>query len=295
VLVFLRDPETATPWHPAPSAHVIPDSRGWPELLERCAHRGTHATVVTYEGVDTPAIAYSYGQLAIVVIGHERANPELAATLSAIAPLLGTVLRTEQAAHVERGQVMAEVGHELREPLVPIVTAVQMLRLEGGSNRIHDILERQVSRLLSTVDTLIAAGSTTEQPKPRATSSAGDSILVVDDNCDAADLLGDLLDSLGYQVRVAHDGPAALALLPGYTPQAALLDIGLPQMDGYQLARELRERLPGIHMIAITGYGQEHDRERALAAGFAAHLVKPVSIVQVRELLDRLLHPMPRR
>ena len=275
----------------------MPDSRGWPELLERCAHRGTHATVVTDPaGVETPAIAYAYGQLAMVVVGHERANPELATTLSAIAPLLGSVLRTEHAAHVDRGQVMAEVGHELREPLAPIVTAVQMLRLEGGPNRIHDILERQVARLLSTVDTLIAAGTTTEQqPTARAASSTGDSILVVDDNCDAADLLGDLLDSLGYQVRVAHDGPAALGLVAAYTPDAALLDIGLPDMDGYQLARELSTRLPGLPLIAITGYGQEHDRNRALAAGFAAHLVKPVSIVQVRDLLDRLLHPTPRR
>ena len=88
---------------------------------------------------------------------------------------------------------------------------------------------------------------------------------------------------------VAHSGPAALMGLTSFTPDAALLDIGLPVMDGYALARALRGRLPGLKLVALTGYGQPDDRARSTAAGFDAHLVKPVSIAVVTRTLDELL------
>lgn len=116
---------------------------------------------------------------------------------------------------------------------------------------------------------------------PRLVADTTRRVLVVDDNADAADTLADVLAELGYDVCVAHDGPSALALAPGFRPEVALLDIGLPEMDGYELARRLRH-LPGmcdeLRLIAITGYGQEGDRQRAMEAGFAAHLVKPVAL-----------------
>ena len=114
------------------------------------------------------------------------------------------------------------------------------------------------------------------------------SILVVDDNVDAADSLGDLLAAWGYDVTVAHDGPAALAALQDTTPDIALLDIGMPAMDGYELAAHLRfqpgcEQLP---IVAITGAAGPEDVRRSRAKGFSAHLVKPVSPASLRTLLQ---------
>jgi len=103
-------------------------------------------------------------------------------------------------------------------------------------------------------------------------------VLVVDDNVDAAQMLAELLADLGHDVRIAHDGPQALALLSDFLPEIAILDIGLPVMDGYELVGELRAALgEGVTFVAVTGYGQEHDKRRALEAGFSRHYVKPLA------------------
>jgi PAS domain S-box-containing protein len=107
-------------------------------------------------------------------------------------------------------------------------------------------------------------------------------ILVVDDNTDAAELMAELFQRSGHRTAVAHDGPSALEIATAFAPEIAILDIGLPVMDGYELARRLREQLGPIHLIALTGYGQSSDRERALAAGFDVHLVKPVDPATLR-------------
>ena len=109
------------------------------------------------------------------------------------------------------------------------------------------------------------------------------SILVVDDNLDAASMLSEALQRLGYLIRTAHDGPSALATLETFVPDVAVLDIGLPVMDGYELVQQMRKRqgAASVRMIAVTGYGQPDDRARAAAAGFDAHLVKPVAIEQL--------------
>jgi CheY-like chemotaxis protein len=95
----------------------------------------------------------------------------------------------------------------------------------------------------------------------------------------------------GYETVVAHDGPTALRLIETVTPDAAFLDIGLPVMDGYELATRLRSTpgLARIRLIAVTGYGQESDRKRSAAAGFDYHLVKPVSLDQITEVVAQLL------
>ncbi len=103
-------------------------------------------------------------------------------------------------------------------------------------------------------------------------------VLVVDDNADAADLLSDFLRGVGHEVVVAHDGPAALEALRSFAPEVGLLDLGLPGMDGFELARRIRERRDVRRLVAVTGYGQEHDREAARSAGFDAHLTKPVDL-----------------
>jgi CheY-like chemotaxis protein len=116
-------------------------------------------------------------------------------------------------------------------------------------------------------------------------------ILVVDDNADAADTLAEILRLAGYEVRCAGHAAAAMALLDSYVPQLALLDIGLPDIDGYQLAGLLRAdpRAAGMKLVALTGYGRDNDRALALAATFDEHLVKPVMIDRLLELLRELM------
>lgn len=113
-------------------------------------------------------------------------------------------------------------------------------------------------------------------------------VLVVDDNEDGAEMLSAVLAVRGHDTRVAHDGPEALRIAGGFRPEVAFLDIGLPVMDGYELAARLRDlpELGGIRLIAVTGYGQESDRQRTRAAGFQHHLVKPVDLDAVNAVVD---------
>jgi PAS domain S-box-containing protein len=126
--------------------------------------------------------------------------------------------------------------------------------------------------------------------KPRGgfgASLAPLSVLVADDNQDAADSLGTLLRSMGADVRVVYDGRSALAALETRRPDVALLDIGMPMMDGYELARRIRERSDSdeIVLIALTGWGQTDDRRRALEAGFDHHVGKPAEVSELRALM----------
>jgi signal transduction histidine kinase/CheY-like chemotaxis protein len=115
-------------------------------------------------------------------------------------------------------------------------------------------------------------------------------VLVVDDNVDAAQTLGELLQILGHRPVVVHDGPAALAAVQTFTPELAFLDIGLPELDGYELAKQLHsiKSLAHAPLVAITGYGQPADVARASAAGFVDHLVKPLSPETLRVVLAKL-------
>ncbi len=112
-------------------------------------------------------------------------------------------------------------------------------------------------------------------------------ILVVDDNVDSAESLALLLRLAGHRARTAHNGPGALAAARDFRPEVVLLDIGLPGMDGYEVARRLREWADGerVLLVAQTGYGQEDDRCRSRQAGFDAHLIKPVDPSVLQALL----------
>jgi CheY-like chemotaxis protein len=112
-------------------------------------------------------------------------------------------------------------------------------------------------------------------------------VLVVDDNRDAASSMGLLLKFLGAEVEVANSGPAALSAVESYHPAVVLLDLGMPEMDGYEVARRIRERpeFDDVTLIALTGWGQDADRRRAHEAGFNHHLVKPADISSLQELL----------
>jgi len=141
-----------------------------------------------------------------------------------------------------------------------------------------------------------------QEPMPASMPAAGTRplgrgrILIVDDNVDAAETLARMLESCGYEVRTASHGTAALGMLDDFVPELAILDIGLPGMDGYELARRLRAdaRAAGLRLIALTGYGREPDRIRALASDFQEHLVKPVRPDRLLDTVSQLLDPESR-
>ncbi len=139
---------------------------------------------------------------------------------------------------------------------------------------------------------------TSATPRPEVATREGarqsaqsERVLVVDDNADAADSVAILLGAAGYDVRVAYSANGALQTAVEYQPHVVLLDIGLPEMDGYEVARHLRQHaeLRGTKLIALTGYGQDADRQRSQESGFDYHLVKPVDSGTLQELFERLM------
>jgi PAS domain S-box-containing protein len=125
--------------------------------------------------------------------------------------------------------------------------------------------------------------------QPRRANDKHLRALVVDDNVDAASMLADALAASGYDAHVASDGPAALQIATALRPNVVLLDLGLPVMDGYEVADRIRASGVPALIIAVTGYGQDADRARSEAAGFAAHFVKPVDLDELKRCLDRLV------
>jgi two-component system CheB/CheR fusion protein len=134
----------------------------------------------------------------------------------------------------------------------------------------------------------IAEPQPARAPQPAAgDSSASRRVLVVDDNVDLVMTTTLLLRKMGHEVYSAHDGPAALEAADAYLPEVVLVDIGLPGMNGYEVARHLRQRagFDRVLLVAMTGYGQQEDRQRSQQAGFDHHLVKPVRWQELQELL----------
>jgi CheY-like chemotaxis protein len=117
-------------------------------------------------------------------------------------------------------------------------------------------------------------------------------ILVVDDNRDAADSLAKLIQSFGHDVRAVYDGFSALDETATFQPDMALVDIGMPGIDGYETVRQLRERRGNVHLIvvAVTAWSRDEDKQRAYESGFDLHIPKPMTVETLKELL-RLLDP----
>jgi signal transduction histidine kinase/DNA-binding response OmpR family regulator len=162
----------------------------------------------------------------------------------------------------------------------------RLVEMHGGSVAVHsDGPNRgatfEIRLPLAEVDTTPRAAS-----KPATVTARR--ILVVDDNRDGADVLGALLQEDGHVVNAVYSSREALASIPDFRPDVVLLDIGLPEIDGYELARRIRAQgaLHDVRLIAITGYGQEDDRARAHSAGFDAHLLKPVEYGRLVRLLE---------
>ncbi len=148
----------------------------------------------------------------------------------------------------------------------------------GDEGRTLETLNRG-SGLLTAAGLPLAPIEVTAATEARKESAldARKRVLVVDDNVDAAETLGLLLEILGAEVKVAHDGATALEQYAGYDPDLVLLDIGMPGMDGHEVVRRIRAEYGARHttVVALTGWGQAEDRRRSQEAGFDAHLVKP--------------------
>ena len=164
----------------------------------------------------------------------------------------------------------------------------RLVELHGGTVEAHSVVGQGsefVVRLPVVVTAVLPPSSATDTIGPPGHRRR---VLIVDDNVDTANSMALLLNASGHEVRTAHDGPTALDAAVDYRPDVVILDIGLPGLNGYEVARRMRHQaaLADAVLIAITGYGQETDRQTALAAGFNHHLVKPVDFALVRNILS---------
>jgi signal transduction histidine kinase/DNA-binding response OmpR family regulator len=167
-----------------------------------------------------------------------------------------------------------------------------LVEMHGGSVRAASEGRGQGSEFIVELPAIDGAGQPSRPPLSTRLGTVSGAkkkrVLVVDDNDDAAVMLKHALERLGYRVAIAHDGPSALRTSALFEPDVALLDIGLPVMDGYELAQRLRETEAGagVRLVAVTGYGQETDRARSSEAGFAKHLVKPLDLGMLEDAIE---------
>jgi len=182
---------------------------------------------------------------------------------------------------LERTQGGLGVGLTLVQRLITLHGGSVEARSEGAGRGSEFIVRLPLREEPAIVRELPASA------KPAGHSGPPRRILIVDDNRDAAQALRLLLEGDGHQVRTADDGASGLEIARADRPDVVLLDIGLPKMDGYEIAQRIRSDagLEGTLLIAVTGYGQMHDRARASASGFHHHLVKPVAFAALQQLL----------
>ena len=161
-----------------------------------------------------------------------------------------------------------------------------LVELHGGHVSAHSVGLGRGSTFTVSLPLVAAPKKKPPRIAPASARPAQVQVLVVDDNADNAESLAEMLRMMGAGVAVAATGAQAIAMAASAPPALVLLDIGLPGMDGYETARRLRSQATAaVRLVALTGYGSPQDRERSLAAGFDAHLVKPVSPQVIESLL----------
>lgn len=204
----------------------------------------------------------------------------------------GIGMSPEMVSHVF--ELFTQIDHSLDRSQgglgIGLTLVRSLVRMHGGDVTAHSEGPGRGSEFVVRLPTRPAPVK--NRPAPAAAPCINGSkrrILVVDDNRDAAKMLGTLLTIQGHDVEIVHDGPKAVSAVRQSPPDVVLLDIGLPEMDGYEVARRMRE-LPGFNgtlLVALTGYGRAEDRQRSEEAGFDAHLVKPVSQSALQDVLSR--------
>jgi len=230
----------------------------------------------------------SGGQIALRVIPHgDRVTVTVTDNGIGIEPdVLPYIfdLFTQAERTPDRSQGGLGIGLALVKSLIMLHGGTVDARAASGRGSEFEIC---VPRLAVNADTTAAAPAGEAQGAPR---QAGLRVLVVDDNRDAAELLGSVLEVLGHTVAVEYDGRGALARAHRERPQVMLLDIGLPDTDGYALARQMRAipEVRGAVLVALTGYGQPEDLRQADDAGFDHHLVKPADLGRVTDILAQV-------
>jgi CheY-like chemotaxis protein len=168
----------------------------------------------------------------------------------------------------------------------------KVIEMHGGTTEAHSFGLGQGSEFIVRLPALKLPARPANIPAAkRAQPGQTWRVLVVDDNVDSADSTAAILRTSGHEVEVAYSAQKALEMAVEYQPDIMLLDIGLPDMDGYEVANHLRQtpELKEMRLIAITGYGQQSDRQRSREAGFDEHVVKPVDWRQLEELLAALM------
>ncbi len=168
----------------------------------------------------------------------------------------------------------------------------RLVRLHGGSVEVHSEGVGHGSEFIVRLplgDAPAGAAAAPDDARPRRLS-----VVLVEDNADLRDLTSDLLADLGCSVELAADGPDGVERIVQVQPELALVDIGLPRLDGFGVAREVRKQLGGApFLVAVTGYGRGQDREHAADAGFDLFVTKPLGADKVRELIERALARRP--
>ena len=166
----------------------------------------------------------------------------------------------------------------------------KLVELHGGTVTAHSAGLGQGSEFIVRIPALFPVSESIVPIKRAQHHAQASRVLVVDDNMDAADMLAVMLQMFGHDVQAVYSGQSALETAVESQPDFVLLDIGLPDIDGYEVARRLREqpRTKDVRLIAVTGYGQDSDRQRSQEAGFDHHLVKPVEAEKLEDLLATL-------
>ena len=196
-----------------------------------------------------------------------------------IASIFGMFVQGRHAS--SRSQSGLGVGLALARAIVELHHGTIEAQSEGAGKGSEFIIRLPAEAATTT--------SAAEPPKRPANgrSARGRRVLVVDDNVDAATMLAALVRQLGHEVEIVHDGSAALKAAEGYRPEVVLLDIGMPGMNGFEVARRLRElaRIPAVRIVAVTGWGKPEDQLRSREAGFDMHLIKPVELSEIKRAL----------
>lgn len=197
-------------------------------------------------------------------------------------------------------QYLSALAHELRNPLASIVSSIELMQTLGQHAkeipRLLGIVDEKAMTMATVLDDFLTESAASPDAfmrdvrrTPTDALQSGLRVLVVDDNITAADSLGELLLLKGYNVLLAYGGEEAFRKAEEFLPQVAILDIGMPDIDGYKLKEMLQEKHPSCTYIALTGYGLASDLQRTHEAGFDFHITKPTRIEEIDTTLKKVV------